>query len=70
MEKLGVNVDGIGEAARSMPLPIFDETQWDHVHDQPRDNEWEDVEKRERRDTGLHVLKKAGIVGKINFPTR
>ena len=70
LEKLGVNVDGVSGGARGLPLPIFDETQWDHVRDQPRDNEWEDVEKRERRDTGLHVLKKAGIVGKINFPTR
>jgi hypothetical protein len=70
LEKLGVNVDGVSGGARGLPLPIFDETQWDHVRDQPRDNEWEDVEKRERRDTGLHVLKKAGIVGKINFPKR
>jgi hypothetical protein len=69
-EKLGVNVDGISGQARSMPLPIFDETQWDHVHDQPRDNEWADVEKRERRDTGLHVLKKSGVVGEINFSRR
>jgi hypothetical protein len=69
LEKLGVNVDGVsGIGARGLPLPIFDETQWDHVRDQPRDNEWEDVEKRERRDTGLHVLKKAGIVGKNFFP--
>jgi len=71
LEKLGVNVDGVsGIGARGLPLPIFDETQWDHVRDQPRDNEWEDVEKRERRDTGLHVLKKAGIVGKIKFSRR
>jgi hypothetical protein len=69
-EKLGVNVDGIGGEARGMPLPIFDETQWDHVHDQPRDNEWEELEKPQRRDTGLHVLKKAGVVGKIFFSRR
>ena len=70
LAKLGVNVDGISGAARGMPLPIFDETQWDHIHDEPRDNEWEDVGKRDRHDTGLHVLKKAGIVGKLIFPRR
>ena len=31
LEREGVNVDGAGGAYRALALPIFDETQWDHV---------------------------------------
>ena len=32
LEKLGLNVNGMSGQSRAVPLPIFDETQWDHQH--------------------------------------
>jgi len=60
LEKLGINVNSLG-GSRAVPLPIFDETQWDHVHHLPRDNEFESAGRRNYRDVGLHIMKKAGV---------
>lgn len=61
LEKLGINVNSL-DGSRAVPLPIFDETQWDHIHDLPRDNEFASAENRNKRDVGLHVMKQAGII--------
>ena len=74
MEKFGVKVHG-GETNlfRAVPLPIFDETQWDHyLSNKGRDIE-KNVEETEASDVGLATLKKAGVSGKTkkskNSPT-
>ena len=61
LEKSGVNVDGAGGVFRAMPLPIFDESQWNHVQGGALDAAT-DADERIDRDTGLGVLRKAGVV--------
>lgn len=60
LEREGVNVDGAGGVYRALALPVFDDTQWDHVLGGPKAAS--DAEERHARDTGLHVLKKAGVL--------
>jgi len=61
LEKLGVNVDGVGGVYRAFAVPLFDESQWDHVHGGALAPA-RDASERVSRDTGLKVLKKAGVV--------
>ena len=65
MERLGVKVNGFYQGGtRAIPLPIFDETQWDHyLYHKGKENAMNQQE-RLASDVGMHVLKKAGVAGK------
>jgi hypothetical protein len=65
LERLGVKVNGFYQGGtRAIPLPIFDETQWDHyLYHKGKENAMNQQE-RLASDVGMHVLKKAGVAGK------
>jgi hypothetical protein len=66
MQKFGVKVHGETNLFRAVPLPIFDETQWDHyLSNKGRDME-KNLEETESSDVGLATLKKAGVSGANN----
>jgi len=62
LERLGVKVNSF--LTRAIPLPVFDETQWDHYISHAGRNQVMDLKDRLASDVGLHVLKKAGVAGK------
>ena len=62
LERLGVKVDSF--FTRAIPLPVFDETQWDHYMSHSGRNQVMDLKERQASDVGLHILKKAGVAGK------
>ena len=55
-------MDGPGGVYRAIALPIFDETQWNHVEGGSLNSLTPGADEREARDTGLQVLRKAGVV--------
>ena len=65
LDRLGVKVNGFYQGAtRAIPLPIFDETQWDHyLYDKGRDVV-KNQQERQASDVGMHVLQTAGVTGK------
>lgn len=56
-----MNLNGMGGIYRSVALPVFDETQWDHVLGGARAPSMMSADDRNARDVGLHVLTQAGV---------
>lgn len=65
LDRLGVKVNGFYQGAtRAIPLPIFDETQWDHYLYHKGRDQVKNQQERQASDVGMHVLQKAGVTGK------
>jgi hypothetical protein len=65
LDRLGVKVNGFYQGAtRAIPLPIFDETQWDHYLYHKGRDQVKNQQERKASDVGMHVLQKSGVTGK------
>jgi hypothetical protein len=65
LQRLGINVNDESGILRAMPVPQFDETQWDHyATHKPKQITWENghaFHDIEARDSGHAILQKAGV---------
>ena len=64
MTKRGVNVDADLGVPRVFPIPLWDETQWDHYLTKKGRDMIKNVKQLQESDVGRLYLEQAGVQGK------